>query len=226
MKIRKPKRLSLVEQATKQIEDLIQQGYWKVGEKIPSEIDLMEQFDISRNTLREALRALAHVGLLETKQGSGTIVTSMSMFGAVLSKHVEHRSLLQILEVRIALESEAAYLAAKRRTKSDIKQMEYYIDACQTAFIEGDLERFLEVDIAFHQVIVEASQNDLLVDLYATLSDSLHYSVESNLIDLYDNTKEQHIHNQLLTAIKEQQPETASDLVRTYLSDRKNQLDY
>lgn len=133
MKIRKPKRLSLVEQVTKQIEDLIHQNYWQVGEKLPPEKELMEQFEVSRNTLREAIRALVHVGLLETKQGSGTIVVSSSVIGAVLTKHIEQRSLLHILEVRIALESEAASLAAERRTEDHLAKMERNLLACETA---------------------------------------------------------------------------------------------
>src|SRR5699024_12086228 len=89
MSINKPKRLSLVEQVTKEIELLIQQKHWKVGQKIPPEKDLIEQFDVSRNTLREAIRAVVHVGLLTTKQGSGTVVTSAS------TRSEEHTSELQ-----------------------------------------------------------------------------------------------------------------------------------
>lgn len=225
MNIKKPQRFSLVEQVTKEIEALIQQGYWQVGEKIPPEKDLMEKFAISRNTLREALRALAHVGLLETRQGSGTVVTSSSMFGAVVTKHMEQSTLLQILEVRKALESEAAYLAAQRRSQQEIEKMEHYINVCETAFHENDLKKFLEADVALHQVIVEASHNSLLIDLYATLNDSLYYSIDRNIEDLNQNTKEQHIHHQLFLAIKNQQPEKAGNFVKRYLSDMKEMID-
>ncbi len=225
MEMKKPQRISLVEQVTKEIEALVQRGYWQVGEKIPPEKELMEKFDISRNTLREALRALAHVGLLETRQGSGTFVTSSSMFGAVVTKHVEHSSLLQIIEVRLALESEAAYLAAQRRTKEEMAKMEHYINDCETAFHQNDLNMFLKADVALHQAIVEASHNSLLIDLYATLNDSLYYSIDRNIEDLNQNTKEQHIHHQLFLAIKNQQAEKASNLVKKYLSDMKKVLD-
>jgi len=225
MNIKKPQRFSLVEQATKEIEALIQRGYWQVGEKIPPEKVLMEKFDISRNTLREALRALSHVGLLETRQGSGTVVTSSSMFGAVVTQHMEQSTLLQIIEVRTALESEAAYLAAQRRSQQEIDKMEHYINVCETAFIKDDLAMFLEADVALHQVIVEASHNSLLIDLYATLNDSLYYSIDRNIEDLNQHTKEQHIHHQLFIAIKNQQPEKASKFVKQYLSAMKKMLD-
>src|SRR5690625_3549389 len=221
MNIKKPQRFSLVEQVTKEIEALIHAGYWQVGKKIPPEKELMERFEISRNTLREALRALAHVGLLETRQGSGTFVTSTSMFGAVVTKHVEHSSLLQIIEVRLALESEAAYLAAQRRTKEEMTKMEHYINDCEIAFQENDLKKFVEADVALHQVIVEASHNSLLIDLYATLNDSLYYSIDRNIEDLNQHTKEQHIHHQLFIAIKNQQPEKDSKFVKQNLSAMK-----
>ncbi|OQV39628.1 FadR/GntR family transcriptional regulator, partial [Bacillus velezensis] len=64
MEISKTSRLSLVEQVVAQIESLIQSDKWPVGTRIPPELDLMKQFDVSRNTLREAIRALVHAGLL------------------------------------------------------------------------------------------------------------------------------------------------------------------
>lgn len=224
MPINKPKRLSLVEQVTKEIETLIQQKYWKVGQKLPPEKSLMEQFDVSRNTLREAIRALVHVGLLTTKQGSGTIVTSASTFEAVLSEHIAQQNLLQVLEVRIALETEAAYLAAERRTKDDIHKMELYIEACQLAYDENDMERFLEADISFHQVIVEASDNSVLIDLYASLNDSLYYSIAQNISGFDTNKNEIEVHHQLFSAIEKQQAHKASDIVKDYLTRMKQQI--
>lgn len=224
MSIEKPKRLSLVEQVTKQIEKLIQQGYWKVGERLPAEKELMQQFDVSRNTLREAIRALVHVGLLMTKQGSGTVVTSTSALDAVLTNHIKHQSLLQILEVRSALESEAAYLAAKRRTNADISKMSEHIKACERAFAKNDVENFLQADFQFHQTIVSASQNSILIDLYASLNDSLYYSIEQNIEDLERNKDENHIHYQLFIAIQLQNANKASQIVKDYLLTMKRQI--
>ncbi len=87
--ILKTNRKSLVEQVAEQIEQLIEQKHWKVGDKLPPEMELIEEFDVSRNTLREAVRALVHAGLLETKQGSGTMVRSTSALDAALKRHVK-----------------------------------------------------------------------------------------------------------------------------------------
>lgn len=225
MKINKPRRLSLVEQVTKEIEQLIQQGYWKVGDKIPSEKVLMEQFDVSRNTLREAVRALTHVGLLETKQGSGTIVISESMFDLVLAKQIEQNSIAQILEVRLAIEREAAFLAAERRTETELKEMQHLIYQCKQALENDDLNNFMEADLRFHQKVVQASQNNLFVDLYASLNDSLQFSIEQIMFYAEEKVEENNIHHELYQAIKNQESEQASKLVDIYITSWKSLLE-
>ncbi len=86
MTIKKTSRSTLVEQVTEQIEQMIESGQWKVGEKIPPEPELMEQFAVSRNTLREAIRSLVHAGMLETRQGIGTTIKSDTNLGLALEK--------------------------------------------------------------------------------------------------------------------------------------------
>src|SRR5699024_793158 len=122
--LRKTSRVSLVEQVSSQIEKLIESGQWCVGDRLPPEMELMKEFDVSRNTLREAIQALVHAGLLETKQGSGTIVQSSSALGAALQRRIEKSTVIETLEVRLALEREAAQLAAKRRNEKDLESMQ------------------------------------------------------------------------------------------------------
>src|SRR5699024_8205771 len=101
--LKKTHRVSLVEHVSGQTEGLIESGHWVIGDRLPPEMELMKTFDVSRNTLREAIQALVHAGLLETKQGSGTIVKSKSDLEAVLHRQVEKYNILEILEVRLAL---------------------------------------------------------------------------------------------------------------------------
>ena len=104
MAIQKANRSTLVEQVTIQIEHMIEIGQWKVGEKIPAEPELMGQFEVSRNTLREAIQALVHVGLLQTRQGIGTTVKSDNDLGLALERKIKKSDLLETLEVRLGLE--------------------------------------------------------------------------------------------------------------------------
>src|SRR5699024_1523815 len=107
---------------------------WAVGERLPSEMELMKEFDVSRNTLREAIRALVHAGLLETKQGSGTIVQSSSALGAALQRRIEKSTVIETLEVRLALEREAAQLGEKDETKKISK-------VCRNVLINADVQQ-------------------------------------------------------------------------------------
>src|SRR5690625_1924353 len=122
--IQKTNRMSLVEQVASQMEQLIESGHWTIEERIPPEMELVEKFDVSRNTLREAIRALVHAGLLETRQGSGTIVRSANSLGAALRRYIKKTALLETLDVRLALEKQAAQLAAEHRTEADLLALE------------------------------------------------------------------------------------------------------
>lgn len=221
---KKTERLSLVEQVVTQMEELIESGYWQVGDRLPAEMQLMKEFDVSRNTLREAVGALVHAGLLETKQGSGTIVTSSSSFGVALHRQVKQSSIMETLEVRLALEREAAQLAATRRDEKDIEAMTKAIQLCEWASDKGDVQKFLQADILFHQAMVKASHNTMLQRIYEHITEPLHTSIEEVMTaDNCLNDKEE-IHYELLEAIKEQNVQAAINHVNTYINEFKEKI--
>jgi DNA-binding FadR family transcriptional regulator len=215
--IRKTNRMSLVEQVASQMEELIETGHWSVGGKIPPEMELMEKFDVSRNTLREAIRALVHAGLLETKQGSGTLVRSASSLGAALKRHVKKSALIETLDVRLALEKQAASLAAEHRTETDMKQLESFIRNCRQAAEQKDLDRFITSDIQFHKAIVHASANQLLIDLYEPLTDILYSFVQDLMALESPFMYEEELHLELFEAIRTQDKAAAAGYVEDYM---------
>lgn len=201
-----------------QIEQLIESGHWQVGERIPSEMELMEQFAVSRNTLREAIRALVHTGLLETRQGSGTIVISKSSFRVAIHRHIKKSDLVETLEVRLALEKEAAHLAAKRRTDKDLQQIKKYIELCER-YVDEDETKFLEADINLHKAIVHASHNKLLIELYESMTDILYKSIKTLLAMRKQLNREGQIHRELYEAIYDKNVERAIDSVNKYIDE-------
>lgn len=216
MKIAKTKRVSLVEQVVVQIESLIKSAEWPVGTRIPSEMELMIQFDVSRNTLREAIRALVHAGLLQTKQGSGTYVRSNKKSGNDFEKHLEHSTLIEILEVRHALEREAASLAAERRTEKDIEELNEYLNRCKNA---KDLSEFATADIELHKAIVRASHNGPLIELYTHHVNALHDSISAllGMTALPEDELDPGAHDELVEAIIEQNHESVCTIVTDYI---------
>jgi len=222
--LKKTHRVSLVEQVSSQMEDLIESGHWAIGNRLPPEMELMKTFDVSRNTLREAIQALVHAGLLETKQGSGTIVKSKSALEAVLHRQVEKSNILKILEVRLALEREAAQLAAKRRNEKDIKDMNHFIGMCRLAAQEGDLELFLKADIQFHQMMVKAAHNQMLFDLYSHITDPLISSIRNIMILDKNFDYENEIHTDLFEAIKQKSEHHAIRYVNNYINEFREKI--
>jgi DNA-binding FadR family transcriptional regulator len=217
MKIAKTKRVSLVEQVVVQIESLIEKGEWPIGTRIPAEMELMIQFDVSRNTLREAIRALVHAGLLQTKQGSGTYVRSNKHSGTAFEKRLAHSTLIEILEVRHALEREAASLAAERRTEQDVEALNECLIQCKNA---KDLSEFATADIELHKAIIRASHNRPLIELYTYHANALHDSVYdlNEMTAMPDEELDPGTHDELIDAIIEQNRESACTIVTDYIN--------
>lgn len=224
LNIIKTDRTSLVDQVTSQMEKLIESGNWLLAEKIPPEMELMKQFDVSRNTLREAIRSLVHAGLLETKQGSGTIVRSSSALGSAIQRHMEKSGLIETLEVRLALEREAAQMAAERRNDEDIKILKECFAKCKKTAAESNLDDFIEADISFHKAIVEASHNRMLIDLYEYMTDALYSSVRDLMLLNAPLDFEKEIHLELYEAILDQDVNRASEYVNGYSNELKKAL--
>jgi DNA-binding FadR family transcriptional regulator len=208
---------TLTEQALNQLEGLLESGEWPVGEKIPPEPVLMETLGISRNTLREAIRSLVHAGYLETRQGVGTTVKSHSGLDRALRKRMRAGDLVEVLELRLALEREAAEKAALRRTDVQLQEMRSLLASWKEAAEKGESGSFVRRDITFHQAVIRASGNAMFMEMYDSIIDSVHQSIY-NLIDLNEvNQEDIRMHTELLSAIEAQNPVKASECVKKYL---------
>jgi DNA-binding FadR family transcriptional regulator len=166
-----------VDQVIDQLKEQITSGSWQLHGKIPTETVLAEQLGVGRNTVREAVRALTHAGLLDCRQGDGTYVRATSELSGAMARRLRTAEQLEILEVRRALEVEAARLAATRRTDADIVAMETALARREQAWSAGDPDKFVETDLAFHVAVVQATHNRVLIDLYADFSAALRASI-------------------------------------------------
>jgi len=222
--LQKTNRTTLVEQVALQIQALIESGKWPVGSRIPAEPELVAELGVSRNTVREAVRALVHAGLLVPKQGDGTYVSSASILGVVLQRRIRKSSLMETMEVRYALEQEAARLAATRRTQEDVDTMLHYLDICNKAAEAKDIKTYVEADIALHQAIVGATQNSLFIELYEHMTEALQESV-NHLTEMKSHSDcHQQAHRDLVKAIVEQDPVKATEAVQRYMDYFREEL--
>ena len=173
MPLSHPRRSALSEQVIAALRNEITSGEWPVGSRIPTEPELAEQLGVARNTVREAVRALAHNGLLDIRQGSGTYVVATSELAGVMHRRFADADPRHVAELRSTLESAAAGLAAERRTDKDLRQLDTLLARREEAWRSGDTEAFVSADATFHLAVVSASHNDVMTAMYADLGEVL-----------------------------------------------------
>lgn len=141
----------------------IRVGRLAVGDKLPTEASLVEQFLVSRTVVREAVSRLKSLGLVDSRQGSGVYVKEMgfSPLNFDARSAVSMQAVIQMVEVRRALEAEVAALAAQRRTAADVKRIYQSIADLDKAVGEGG--NGAEEDVNYHRAIAAAAQNPFLI---------------------------------------------------------------
>ncbi|BCY08548.1 FadR/GntR family transcriptional regulator [Actinoplanes sp. L3-i22] len=154
---------SLAQQVADQLRRRIADGEFPVGALLPTEMELTQELGVSRNSVREGLRALVHAGLLGAKAGYGTFVTATSDLAPTLARRMEQDRRADVAEVRLLLEREGARLAATRATEQQIEDLRAAL-AARLAATDGP--GYASADIAFHRLLLEASGNALLAELY------------------------------------------------------------
>ena len=154
-------RKTLVTQVVDAILDDIVAGTIAIGDGLPSEAEIAETHDVSRLTVREAIRTLQAQGVLQVKTGKGSYVNPVSewtSFEAVLRVSAAGSSdgdvAVQLLELRRIFEIGATALAAERRTDADLIRMSALLEEMRIAHSRNDVPHFVEADIAFHDVIL------------------------------------------------------------------------
>ncbi|MGB3481507.1 MAG: FadR/GntR family transcriptional regulator [Mycobacterium sp.] len=165
------RRSGLVEQVIEQLRSSITSGEWPVGARIPKEAELTEGLGVGRNTVREAVRALAHAGILEVRQGDGTYVRATSEVSGAL-RRLCGSELREILQVRRALEVEGARLAAANRTTDELAELRALL-AKSHEYLRSGADEFARADTDFHLAVVRCSHNTILIELYRGLLETI-----------------------------------------------------
>ena len=165
----------VTQDAIETIRELIASGEWGPGTRLPREADLAAQLGLSRNSLREAVRALSLARVLEVRQGDGTYVSSLEpgelLEPTLLATHLfQGRTVLELFEVRRMLEPEAAAMAALRVDEDVLRSLRRELDRMVAAGDRAD--ELVEADAAFHDVIAGAPGNGVLRALLGSLSTS------------------------------------------------------
>jgi GntR family transcriptional repressor for pyruvate dehydrogenase complex len=213
-------RVTLGEQVAAQLSDQIAEGRWKPGEKLPSEAELCFSLNIGRSTLREALKSLAFVGLVQMRPGEGTYVLdgSQMIMDRILARGLpkSDKGLADVGEARLLLEGEIAALAANRADERDLEQLDAMVEDMK-ASLAGEGRDFIDLDVEFHLMIAQCAKNQMLFDLMAPIRGVMRdwISRSQQMPEIQQNAHKQHI--KIVAAIRKRDPEKAKHEMRTHL---------
>jgi len=208
-------RTSLIEGAVAALRSRITSGEWAVGTRIPPEPALTALLGVGRNTVREAVQSLVHSGLLVRRQGSGTYVLADDELAVSMGRHIAGAKRRDVLQVRRALEVEAARLAAQRHTPDDDAVLLGLLAERAGAWERGDVGTMVDADLALHREIARISRNPVLLSMYENLLDAIHENIRTNVAQ---PGRDDHAHDGLVHAIIESDPKRAGSEVVHYLA--------
>ncbi len=204
-----------------QLERLIADGFWSGGERLPSEFELCDRFNVGRSTIREALNVLKARGLVYTVPGTGTFVNKReAVDAAVLAAYIPNpgseKDLLRVMELRMCMEPLGAALAARRVTKAQLRELERghrRLLAC------GDPAEFAELDMAFHMLLTRANGNPLLENAMTLVKSFLMQQQILTSRAEWRRGKAGEFHGKILDAIRARDEFAAEDIMREHMDD-------
>ncbi|WP_280451926.1 FadR/GntR family transcriptional regulator [Nocardia cyriacigeorgica] len=211
------RRHPLAEQAAELLLARIRGGEWPLGHRLPGETTLAAQLGVGRSTVREAIRELAGKGVLASRQGAGVFVTALDVseeWDIVLRR----ATIASVIEARIAIEAEAAALAAHRRTPTDLRAIRRALAARSVA--GQTVAEHVDADMEFHRAVLVAAHNDILVQLFDAFLPRLRLAMISMLeIRPVPSERADHAaHEQLADAIAARNATAAAEFSRTHLT--------
>ncbi len=222
LKMFKPiKKTRVYEEIVAKIKDMLEKGRLKSGDQLPGERELSEVFQVSRSSVREALRTLETQGFLESRQGDGTYIASKPVESLVspLASAIfsEKDSQMELFEMRRLIEPQLAYLAAERATQEEIAMMEQALVLQEEAVARG--ETGTDVDKSFHYIMAKATKNKVLLRLTDSMRDLLAESRDKYLQVEGRPDKSILRHRQVLDAIKARDGELAAQVMLEHVLD-------
>jgi DNA-binding FadR family transcriptional regulator len=226
-----PRGRNLTQQLVASLSERIQWRELRPGDKLPTEAEIMRDYGVSRTVVREAISRLAAGGLVETRHGIGTFVLDGRATGPLklsIPDLATVRDVLEVLELRISLETESAALAASRRNDNHLAAMRRALDEF-AACVDRE-EDAVRPDYEFHRQVALASGNRYLADLMGELGPShiprtrintAQFLLEEGADYLRRVNRE---HEDIYAAIDRNDPEAARAAMRTHLGNSRERL--
>lgn len=212
-------RKYLFETIVERIQDMIALGEIQAGQKLPPERTLADRFRVSRSSVRQAIQALSQKGILESRQGDGTYVCEpdSSVFADTLAAAIHaHRDILQeVMEFRLMIEPQIAYLAARRIREEDLNRLKVIACDQQRKLLAGEEDHLLDAE--FHRQLCQSAGNRLIRDIYHTLDHALNESRSRFLQSHGRRRASAEGHLKIIDALEKRSPQGAFAAMREHL---------
>src|SRR6202162_6131027 len=214
-------RTTLAASAFEQLISYVVNGDWKAGDRIPPERELCQQLGIARTSLREALKAMELVGMLDSRVGDGTFVCPRSEFLARpllwAFTGTNEAELRDVMEARVLLERDLAGLAAERGSEDEIAKTGDAVLAMRDSVASGTL--MIEADMTFHLAVAQAAHNGVLENAVQLLRNLMRHWINLKLLIPNVPARVLRHHEQIYEAIRRRDAEAARAAMRKHLED-------
>ncbi len=215
------RRTRVYEQVAARIQHLILEGHLRPGDRLPTERELAERFGVSRSSVRDAIRVLELMGLVEPRQGECTVVRDLSpeaVVNPLASLLLRSRALLSdLLDVRKMIEPHLAARAAVHATDDDLARLQEILDRQRAKAERGELA--VEEDSEFHYTIATAARNQVILRVLDVLMDLLRTSRERSLQVPGRLERSLEGHRRIVAAIRRRDPAAAEAAMRRHLEE-------
>lgn len=218
----KVKTTKVYELVIEQIKELINKGELRCGDRLPPERELCEKLNVSRTSIREALRALEMLGIVECRQGGGNFIKEHfedSLVEPLSMTFMLHGSKIEeVMEIRIILESETAALAAAKISEEQLRELKDM--STQLNNTEDEMSS-AELDKKIHYKIVKAADNFLIVNMMNAISSLVESYIENAIVSMNNDEEGKKIlrkqHVSIIRSIEAHNPEEAAAAMREHL---------
>jgi GntR family transcriptional repressor for pyruvate dehydrogenase complex len=215
---------SLSDKVAEQLTEAIVSRQVRPGERLPSERELGEKFNVSRTVVREAVRSLAARGLVRVTSGRGVEVSEFNSGNVAASMRLlvrghEGLDYGKVNEVRTAVEVQTAGLAAQRATPDDLQRLRQICDDQQRSLEKGELATASELDFQFHRELTRASGNELLLAMLDSISDVLREVRNQAMAQPHVGEDGLRAHRWILECVSSREPGAARDAMAKHLAE-------
>ncbi len=204
--------------------DMIAEGKFSAGDRLPPENVLSTEFGVSRATLRESFKQLSIMGVLSIRQGEGTFVNRMTPSDLIeplmplMLLDMKEYDTDQIYEARICLESGIAQMAAKNRTDEDLQMLRELLNCMEDCPKNEDFEYYSKLDMQFHAIVADATKNKILINMYTMLNEVRARSIRISNLNLASINYSIIKHQEIFHALEQRDVANIASIMSTHIS--------